>query len=104
MNRHLGKGILFIKVICRSRKQQQKLHSATVCYGKARGCRMEVILPFCVSRVMCCLGWAGSCASTCRALSEPLWTLSQVKGKGLLLGKVVAGDGNFTFLLFALHL
>lgn len=76
----------------------------SVCYGKGRGCGMGVILTFCVSRVVCCLGRVGGCASTCWALSEPLWTLSQVKGNGLLLGKVVAGDGNFTFLLFALCL
>lgn len=76
----------------------------SICYRKVRGCRMEVILTFCVSRVMRCLDQVGGCASTCWVLSGPLWTLSQVKGNDLLLGKVVAGDGNFTFLLFALCL
>lgn len=66
MNRHLGKGIPFMKVIRNSRKRQQKLHLTTVhLLRKSKGCRTEVILTFCVSRVLCCLGQVGGCASTC---------------------------------------
>jgi len=56
------------------------------------------------ARERCCRGQVGGRASTRCVLSEPLWTLSQVKGNGSLLGKVGAGDGNFTFLLFVLCL
>ena len=59
-----------------------------VCRGEAAR-RLAVLPGF--------LTAAGGCARAHGTLSEPPWTLPQVKGSGLLLGKVVAREATLFF-------